>query len=81
MPETTDRVLAFAREAFETYLDNFLDDPFGALGEEEARDNGHIHVAELRLLAADLGINFEEAVLRLGTESERARLRRLEAGW
>lgn len=70
---TTDRVLAFAKEKFEDHIENLLDDPSHISAE------GSKYVAEMRLLAADLGMDLEALVAK-GSPFEIKRFRDLEAG-
>ncbi len=75
MPETTERVLEFAIEAFKRHVGDLLDDPSWLLDEDDPAG----YIAEQRLISADLGIDFESLITELGTEYEIARLRSYEA--
>jgi hypothetical protein len=65
---TTERVLAFARMMFRECIGYALDDPSGL----DAAD-----IAEYRLLAADLNLDYE-ALVAEGTSYQRARLNAIE---
>lgn len=74
MPETSDRVIAFARDAFETNLSGLLDDPHDVV------DDFPAYVRELRVLAADLDLDFDGLVDKLGSPYEIKRFRDIETG-
>lgn len=74
--KTTERVIEYARERFRHELRALLEDPsWLASKPEELIAN---HFKEARLLAADLGLDFDLLVEETGTDYERDRLRRLE---
>ena len=75
--ETTERVVEYARERLRHEIRDLLDDPSWLTSmPEELIAN---YFKERRLLAADLGLDFDVLVGETGTEPERARVRRLEA--
>lgn len=63
----TSRVFRFAQQSFETLIENLLDDP----------SNMGWTFAELRALAKDLDLDFDE-LCRKGTPFEQERFKRLE---
>ncbi len=75
MPETTERVLEFATEAFRRHVGDLLDDPSWLLDEDDPAG----YMAEQRLISEDLGIDFDCLITELGTEYEINRLRGYEA--
>lgn len=74
--ETSKRVVEYARERLEHGPGDLLEDPswLTSMPEELIAD----YFKEKRLLAADLGLDFDMLVDESGTEHERSRLRRLE---
>ena len=73
MPQTTERVFAWARASFKMHVENMLDDPHGMAVMPA-------YIAEMRQLAADLGLDFYSLCAELGTPYEIKRLRDLEKG-
>jgi hypothetical protein len=76
---STDRVMRFARNHFESDMEDLLDDPSTLLAPYRER-SPQVEIGELRALAADMGLDYDELVGRLGTDFERERLRKIEAG-
>jgi hypothetical protein len=74
--ETTERVVEYARERLRHEIRDLLDDPswLTSMPEELIAK----YFKERRLLAADLGLDFDVLVDETGSEHERSRLRRLE---
>jgi hypothetical protein len=77
MPITTERVLQFAKEAFERHVQDVLDDPSWLL--EEPEHEAVEWLAQQRLIASELGVDYDE-LLERGSEFEIRRLRQYEAG-
>jgi hypothetical protein len=74
--ETTGRVAEYARERLRHEIGELLEDPSWLTSMPEeliAR-----YFKERRLLAADLGLDFDLLIDETGTDHERARVRRLE---
>jgi hypothetical protein len=80
MVETTERVLQFAREAFVRSVQELLDDPAGVLELPANKSQAKAHMAEQRLLAKELGYDFDAMLNNYGSAFEVRRLRKLEAG-
>jgi hypothetical protein len=74
--ETTERVIEYARERFKHELRDLLEDPSWLTSKPEELIGNYFK--EARLLAADLGLDFDVLVEEAGTGHERDRLRRLE---
>jgi hypothetical protein len=74
MVEVSDRILVFAKEAFRKHIQELLDDPSWIYGEAPQ------YIAEQRLLAKDLDIDFDELVKELGSQFEIIRLTAIEEG-
>ncbi|MDG4884499.1 hypothetical protein [Mesorhizobium sp. WSM4884] len=74
--ETTERVIEYARDRFKHEVKDLLDDPswLSSMPEELIAN----YFNEARLLAADLGLDFDLLVDETGTDHQRGRLRRLE---
>ena len=74
--ETTERVIEYARERLRHEVTDLLDDPswLTAMPEELIAK----YFEDARLLAADLGLDFDVLIDETGTDYERSRLRRLE---
>jgi len=74
--ETSKRVVEYARERLKHEIGDLLEDPswLTSMPEELIAD----YFKEKRLLAADLGLDFDMLVDESGTEHERSRLRRRE---
>ncbi|TGQ34674.1 MULTISPECIES: hypothetical protein [unclassified Mesorhizobium] len=75
--ETTERVVEFAREQLKHQIRDVLDDPSRLTTMPEELIANYFN--EARLLAADLGLDFDLLVDEMGTDHERDRLRRLES--
>ena len=74
--ETSKRVVEYARERLRHEISDLLDDPSWLTSmPEELIAN---YFKEKRLLAADLGLDFDMVLDETGTEHQRSRLRRLE---
>jgi hypothetical protein len=74
--ETTERVIEYARERLRHEISDLVDDPSWLTSMPEeliAR-----YFKDARLLAADLGLDFDVLVDETGTDHGRSRLRRLE---
>lgn len=74
MPKVSQRVLDYARNHFRSSLEELLDDPSWLLHPDEARTPRE-YFAERRLLAAELGFDFDKLIDEMGTDYERQRLR------
>ena len=74
--ETSKRVVEYARERLKHEIGDLLEDPswLTSMPEELIAD----YFKEKRLLAADLGLDFDMVLDETGTEHQRSRLRRLE---
>jgi len=75
---TTDRVVEYARTCFKASVESFLDDPHGMLstGSEWATPVAE-YVEECRLLAHDMGLDFDQLLATMGTPHERERVHKL----
>lgn len=74
----TDRVVAYARERFTDHVADLLDDPSDLVYPWRDKEPSEA-IAELRLLAADLGLDFDHIVATVrGSEYEVKRLKLLE---
>lgn len=75
---TTDRVMEYARTCFKASVEAFLDDPHGMLatGSEWATPVAD-YVEECRLLARDMGLDFDQLIATMGHQHERDRVHKL----
>lgn len=78
MGETTERVLNWARLNLEDYIANLLDDPSHLISPYR-QFSPQVEIGELRALAKDLGLDYDELVAK-GSSFERERLRQIESG-
>ena len=74
--ETTQRVVEYARERFRHEVRDLLDGPSWLTSMPEELIAKYFN--EARLLAADLGLDFDLLMDDTGTDHQRSRLRRLE---
>lgn len=72
------RILGFARACFRTLIEELLDDPSFLIHPDDDY-NPADELAFYRLLAADIGLDFDELVAE-GSPEQRERIAKLERG-
>jgi hypothetical protein len=77
--ETHERVFNYARNAFIREVWELLDDPSPLLDRYREHGDPREAIAEMRLLAAELGLDFDQ-LINEATEVESVRFRAIEAG-
>lgn len=78
MTTVTDRVLAFAHDAFLDHIEGLLDDPSFLSPMHMPYSEARAYFDEQRAIAADLGLDWDTLLNEHGTAFEIARLMKLE---
>lgn len=71
--QITDQTFEIVRQWFKDHVQDLLDDPHGV-----EPDDIKGYIGKMLVMAADLGLDFDAVCQEVGTDYERARLRKIE---